>query len=85
MADFAMSMKKKLEDINKHSFNDFEMKVGKCNSAILETSETPPQNSDAKSPLIISAPSWHPLLLSLYRVFYVIKTHSETFIVYLTT
>lgn len=28
MADFAMAMKKKLEDINLHSFNDFKMKVG---------------------------------------------------------
>ena len=29
MADFAMAMKKKLADINVHSFNDFKMKVGK--------------------------------------------------------
>ena len=29
MADFAMAMKKKLTDINLHSFNDFKMKVGK--------------------------------------------------------
>lgn len=28
MADFAMAMKKKLADINVHSFNDFKMKVG---------------------------------------------------------
>lgn len=28
MADFAMAMKKKLTDINLHSFNDFKMKVG---------------------------------------------------------
>lgn len=29
LADFAMAMKKKLSDINLHSFNNFEMKVGK--------------------------------------------------------
>lgn len=34
MADFAMAMKKKLADINLHSFNDFKMKIGKCNSGI---------------------------------------------------
>ena len=28
MADFAMALKKKLADINVHSFNDFKMKVG---------------------------------------------------------
>ncbi|XP_022805938.1 adenylate cyclase type 5-like isoform X2 [Stylophora pistillata] len=28
MADFAMAMKKKLADINLHSFNDFKMKIG---------------------------------------------------------
>ena len=32
MADFAMAMKKKLADINVHSFNDFKMKVGKWNT-----------------------------------------------------
>lgn len=32
MADFAMAMKKKLADINLHSFNDFKMKIGKCKS-----------------------------------------------------
>lgn len=31
MADFAMAMKKKLADINLHSFNDFKMKIGKRN------------------------------------------------------
>ena len=34
MADFAMAMKKKLADINLHSFNDFKMKIGKCESGI---------------------------------------------------
>lgn len=29
MADFAMAMKQKLQDINLHSFNNFQMKVGK--------------------------------------------------------
>ena len=35
MADFAMAMKKKLADINLHSFNDFKMKIGKFKVAIL--------------------------------------------------
>lgn len=30
MADFAMEMKQKLCDINIHSFNNFQIKVGKC-------------------------------------------------------
>ena len=34
MADFAMAMKKKLADINLHSFNDFKMKIGKFKIAI---------------------------------------------------
>jgi hypothetical protein len=29
LADFAMAMKQKLQDINLHSFNNFQMKVGK--------------------------------------------------------
>lgn len=37
MADFAMAMKKKLADINLHSFNDFKMKIGKCKIGILKS------------------------------------------------
>ena len=30
MAKFAFEIQKKLENINRHSFNDFQLRIGKC-------------------------------------------------------